>query len=78
MVQDKVRISCKERSEIISDTFKHRSVYFETSEYILIENSKEFSDQPFRHMTQNLNIVLHITTIESPWSIGLNDQHNGV
>ena len=29
-------------------------------------------------MAQNLNIIVHITPAESPWSNGLNEWHNGI
>ena len=67
-----VRISSKESSDIISAIFKHWITYFGTPEAILTDNGNEFINQSFWDMAQNLNIVVHTTAAESPWSNGLN------
>ena len=36
------------------------------------------TNQFFRDMAQNLNIIVRSTAAQSPWSQGLNDRHNGV
>ena len=73
-----VRISSKESSDIISAISKHWITYFGTPEAILTDNGREFNNQSFRDMAQNLNIVVCTTTAESPWSNGLNERHNGI
>ena len=65
-----VRISSKESSDIISAISKHWITYFGTPEAILTDNGREFNKQSFRDMAQNLNIVVHTTAAESPWSNG--------
>ena len=35
------------------------------------------NNQSFWDMAQNLNIIVHTTPAESPWSNGLNEWHNG-
>ena len=72
-----VRISSKESSDIISAIFKHWITYCRTPEAILTDNGREFNNQSFRDMVQNLNVV-RTTAAESPWSNGLNEQHNGI
>ena len=68
-----IRISSKESSDIISTIFKHWITYFGTPIAILTDNSREFNNQSFRDMAQNLNIVVHTTAAESPWNNGLNE-----
>ena len=68
-----VRISSKESSDIISAIFKHWITYFGTQEAILTDNGKEFNNQSFQDIAQNLNIVVHTTAAESPWSNRLNE-----
>ena len=73
-----IRISSKESSDIISAIFKHWITYFGTPEAILTDNGREFNNQSFRDMAQNLNIVVRTTAAESPWSNRLNERHNGI
>lgn len=73
-----VRIPSKERSDIISAMFKHWIAYFGTPGSILTDNGREFDNESFRDMAQNLNIVVRTTAAESPWSNGLNERHNGI
>ena len=44
----------------------------------MTDNGREFNNQSFRDMAQNLNIVVRTTAAESPWSNGLNERHNGI
>lgn len=67
-----VRIPSKESSDIINAIFKHWVAYFGTLGFILTDNGREFNNQSFRDMAQNLNIVVRTTAAESPWSNGLN------
>ena len=73
-----VRIPSKERSDIIRAIFKYWVAYFGTPGFILTDNGREFNNQSFRDMAQNLNIVVHTTAAESQWSNGLNERHNGI
>ena len=68
-----VRIPSKESSAIINAIFKHWITYFGTLGSILTNNAREFNNQSFRCMAQNLNIIVHTTPAESPWSNGLNE-----
>ena len=72
-----VRISSKDGSDITSAIFKHWITYFGTPEAILTDNGREFNNQSFWDMAQNLNVVC-TTAAESPWSNGLNERHNGI
>ena len=67
-----VRISSKESSDIINDIFKHWMTYFGTPG-LLTNNGREFNNQSFRDMAQNLNIIVCTTSAESSWSNGLNE-----
>ena len=73
----RVRIPSNKSSDIINAIFKHRVAYFGTPGSILTDNGREFNNQSFRDMAQNLNIVVRTTTAESPWSNGLNERQNG-
>ena len=73
-----VRISSKESSDIINTIFKHWITYFEIPGSILTDNGREFNNQSFRDMVQNLNIIVHTTPAKSQWSNGLNEWHNGI
>ncbi len=48
------------------------------SRIFLTDNGREFDNQFFQDMAQNLNIVARTTTAQSPWSNGLNERHSGV
>ena len=73
-----VRISSKVSSDIISAIFKHWITYFGTPEAILTDNGREFNNQSFWDIAQNLNIVVRTTAAESPWNNGLNERYNGI
>ena len=73
-----VRIPSKESSDIINAIFKHWITYFGILGSILTNNGREFNNQSFWDMAQNLNIIVHTTPTESPWSNGLNERHNGI
>ena len=68
-----VRIPSKESSDIINAIFKHWITYFGTPGSILADNNREFNNQSFRDMAQNLHIIVRTTPVESPWSNGLNE-----
>ena len=44
----------------------------------LTDYGREFDNENFRDMAQNLNIIVRTTAAESPWSNGLNERHNGI
>ena len=73
-----VRIPSIESSDIINTMFKHWIAYFGTPGSILTDNGREFNNQSFWDIAQNLNIIVHTTPAESPWSNGLNKWHNGI
>ena len=73
-----VRIPSKENYDIISAIFKHWITYFGTSGSIWTDNGREFNNQSFWDMAQNLNIIVRTTPAESSWSNGLNERHNGI
>ena len=52
-----VRIPNKECSDIINAIFKHWITYFGTPGSILTDNGREFNNQSFWYMAQNLNIM---------------------
>ena len=67
-----VRLLNKESSDILTAIFKHWVAYFGAPGTFLTENGREFDNQFFRNMAQNLNIV-----VRSAQSNGLNERHNG-
>ena len=73
-----VKLRNKESSEIISAVFKHWIAYFGTPGSFLTDNGREFDNEQFRDMAQHLNVVVHTTAAQSPWSNGLNERHNGI
>ena len=73
-----VRIPSKESFDIINAIFKYWITYFGTPGSILTDNGREFNNQSFWNMAQNLNIIVHTTPAESSWSNELNEQHNGI
>ena len=73
-----VRLHSKESSEILRAIFKHWIAYFGTPGSFLTDNGREFNNQLFRDMAQNLNIIVRTTAAQSPWSNGLNERHNGI
>ena len=74
----RIRIPNKESSDIITAMFKHWITYFGILGSILTNNGREFNNQSFQDMAQNLNIIVHTTPAESPWSNGLNQWHNPI
>ena len=73
-----VRLPSKESTDILTAIFKHWIAYFGAPGAFLTDNGREFDNQFFQDMAQNLNIVVHTTAAQSPWSNGLNERHNGV
>ena len=73
-----VKINSKEASEIVRNVFKHWIAYFGTPTNFLTDNGREFNNEVFRDMAQNLNITVRTTAAQSPWSNGLNERHNGI
>ena len=73
-----VRLPSKDSSDILSAIFKHWIAYFGTPGAFLTDNGREFDNQFFRDMAENLNIIVRTTAAQSPWSNGLNERHNGV
>ena len=62
-----IRLPSKESSDILTAIFRA----------FLTNNGREFDNQFFRDIAQILNIEC-TTTAQSPWSIELNERHNGV
>ena len=73
-----VKLSSKESAEILKVVFKFWIAYFGTPDAFLTDNGREFNNQSFRDMAQNLNIVVRTTAAQSPWSNGLNERHNAI
>ena len=73
-----VRLPSKESTDILTAIFKHWIAYFGAPGAFLTDNGREFDNQFFRDMAQNLNIVVRTTAAQSPWSNGLNERHYGV
>ena len=59
--------------KIVLTSFKQWITYFGTPGSILNYNGREFNNQSFQDIAQNLNIIVHTTPTESPWSNGLNE-----
>ena len=73
-----VKISNKESSTIITAVFKHWIAYFGAPGNFLTDNGREFDNQEFRDMCQNLNVFVMTTAAQSPWSNGVVERHNGI
>ena len=73
-----VKIPNKESSTIITAVFKHWIAYFGAPGNFLTDNGREFDNQEFRDMCQNLNVVVMTTAAQSPWSNGVVERHNGI
>ena len=65
------RVKSKDSSEIISVIFKLWIAYFGPPSYFLSDNGREFDNEHFRDMAQNLNIIVLPTAAQSPWSNGI-------
>ena len=72
------RLRSKESTEIIEAVFRYWISYFGAPKMFLTDNGREFNNEKFQDMAQNLNILLKTTAAESPWSNGLNERHNGI
>ena len=68
----------KESKEIITKVLRFWVSYFGAPDIFLTDNGREFDNEEFRDMAQNLNIVVKTTAAQSPWSNGLVERHNGV
>ena len=68
----------KESSEILDGLFKYWIGYFGPPSKILSDNGREFDNSQFREMAQQMNISLHSTAAQSPWSNGINERHNAI
>ena len=66
-----VKIPNKKSTTIIKEIFKHWIAYFGAPKNFLSDNGREFDNQDFRDMCQNLNIVVRTTAAQSPWSNGV-------
>ena len=73
-----VKIPNKESSTIITAVFKHWIAYFGAPGNIFTDNGREFDNQEFRDMCQNLNVVVMTTAAQSPWRNGVVERHNGI
>ena len=73
-----VRIPRIESSNIINPIFKDWITHFGTLESILTDNDREFNNQSFQNMAQNLNVIVNTTPADSPWSNRLNKRHNEI
>ena len=72
------RVKSKDSSEIISVIFKLWIAYFGPPSYFLSDNGREFDNEHFRDMAQNLNIIVLPTAAQSPWSNGICERHNAI
>ena len=72
------KIPNKESQTIIETVFRYWISYFGAPKNFLTDNGGEFNNQYFRDMAQNMNIIVHTTAAESPWSNGLNERHNAI
>ena len=72
-----VRVLNKENSIIINTIFKYWVAYFRCPSNVLTDNGREFDNQYFCDMCQNLNIIVRMTGAESMWSNGVCKRYNG-
>ena len=73
-----VKIPNKESITIIKAIFKYWIAYFGAPKNFLSDNGREFDNQDFRDMCQNLNVIVRTTAAQSPWSNGVVERHNGI
>ena len=73
-----MRVPNKESSTIINTIFKYWVAYFGCPSNVLTDNGREFDNQYFHDMCQNLNIIVRMTGAESLWSNGVGKRYNGV
>ena len=73
-----VKIPNKESTTIIKVIFMYWIAYFGAPKNFLSDNGREFDNQDFRDMCQNLNVIVRITAAQSPWSNGVVERHNGI
>ena len=73
-----VKVPNKESSTIINTIFKYWVAYFGCPSNVLTDNGREFDNQYFHDMCQNLNIIVRMTGAESLWSNGVCKKYNGV
>ena len=71
-------LKCKRSDEIVKVVMQFWVAYFGAPKILLTDNGREFNNEEFREMAQNLNIIVKTTPAQSPWSNGVNERHNAV
>ena len=67
------------RKEVITDKlFKHWIALFGTPKMFLSGNRREFNNEDFREIVEQLNINICTTGAESPWNNSIAKKHNSV
>ena len=71
-------IKDKKPETIIKELFRIWIGVYGTPKRFLSDNGGEFSNGKFRELCEKLNVRVHTTAAESPWSNGLCERHNAV
>ena len=71
-------IHSKNADVILKAVLKLWVQYFGPPRRFLSDNGSEFSNDKFREMCEQLNVVSTTTPGESPWSNGVVERHNGI
>ena len=71
-------IRSKNADVILNAVLKLWVQYFGSPRRLLSDNGAEFSNDKFRELCEQLNIVNTTTPGESPWSNGVVERHNGI
>ena len=66
----------KRPETIIKELFKIWIGVYGIPQRFLSDNGGEFSNESFRELCEKVNITVHTTAAESPWSNGLCERHN--
>ena len=61
---------------IIKELFRIWIAVYGVPEKFLSDNGGEFSNSKFRELCEKVNITVHTTAAEAPWSNGLCERHN--
>ena len=73
-----VVIRTKDKNTVVKHILLHWIAIFGSPNRFLSDNGGEFNNTDFQEMSECLNIEIHTTAAESPWSSGIVERHNGV
>ena len=68
----------KQTEDIVKAIFQHWVALFGPPNEILSDNGGEFNNELLKEMSDHLNIFIHSTAGESPWSNKITERHNAI